>query len=317
MKQQTTSSPPKISIAPPQSSNLKRDTPSPQISPKDEPDLINLESAKSSPVPSMKKSTNSSSSDSLDQILNKADIHVSDTDSSDEKILTSPPIIISPPPAESIDSPSKHSSDSKADSLDSIDELKTKNNEEIGEDDNSTDVNSPTKTNEVKDSQEELSQVTTDTKTEAKSPTKSPVKECCDKDEEGNQFDETECIKQDSKIDISEENADNTNHNDEPNKGIEITTDSETNNVEGDVVKECDEVAEEGEIAEGEVPEEEKEIGKITEEEVNELESEIKAMSEIDEKKPEIEKDQLDSTTAESAEDPTQSQKVNYFSRIK
>ncbi|KAJ8922843.1 hypothetical protein NQ315_007878 [Exocentrus adspersus] len=102
---------PRISVAPPDSSTSK-----------EEPDLINLESAKSSPVPNMKKSTNSSSSNSLDQTLDKVEGTASDTDSSDDKIFTSPPIVISPPPAEDVDSPSKNSLGFKADSLDFIDE---------------------------------------------------------------------------------------------------------------------------------------------------------------------------------------------------
>lgn len=294
MRQQTTPPPPKISIAPPQAA-LEMNTSSSQIIPKDEPDLINLESAKSSPVPSMKKSTNSSSSDSLDQMLNKADVHVSDTDSTDDKILTSPPIIISPPPAESTDSPSKNSLDSKADSFDSLDELKIKSNEEtepteIGEVDQNIDIKSPAKLNETKGSREELPQVITDAKKEGTSPVKLLVTENVNKDGEQIQSDEVEAK---SKREIAEETNNEEKdiicEDEELNKETDATVDSKSDNIEVETTKE--------------------EITKVDDEEVKEV-------GETEKANLEIEGGQLDFSKTESEETP-QSPKVSYFLDVK
>ncbi|XP_023310819.1 transient-receptor-potential-like protein [Anoplophora glabripennis] len=172
--EQRTLTPVKISIAPSEQTTLERGSPSPQSPAKNEPDLINLESTKSSPMPSMKKSANSSSSNSLDQILNKADVHVSHMNS-DDKILISPPIVISPPDAESTDSPSKNSLKSKADSFESFDELKKDEiydvvSTETAEVDKI--VISSIKSSDIKRLGAEIQQATPESKTEVKSPDK-------------------------------------------------------------------------------------------------------------------------------------------------
>ncbi|KAJ8952577.1 hypothetical protein NQ314_007503, partial [Rhamnusium bicolor] len=135
MKKQKAPSAPKIAIDPPNAPDVKR--PAPPVHWRDEPDLINLESAKGSPVSSTKKSVNSSSSDSSDQVLNNVDVHASlDKGTSDDKKGSSPPIIISPPPLEdSTDIQSKKSLDSisKANSLDYLESQKFKIAEKFGE----------------------------------------------------------------------------------------------------------------------------------------------------------------------------------------
>uniref|UniRef100_A0A6P7FQ08 Transient-receptor-potential-like protein isoform X1 n=2 Tax=Diabrotica virgifera virgifera TaxID=50390 RepID=A0A6P7FQ08_DIAVI len=120
-----TAATPTISIDPPKTNATKETSPAVAKLTKEEKDLIEFDSAKASPVPSMKQSEDSSSSDSLDQILK--DINISETDYSQDTI-TSPPIIVSPPLEES-GSPGKKSIDSYIDS-----KRKTNVEDVLGED---------------------------------------------------------------------------------------------------------------------------------------------------------------------------------------
>lgn len=71
---------PTISIIPPQATILKpQNLEQQKQAPKDEPDLINLESTQSSPIASLKKSETKSSCDSIDQL-----------DNNEKKMLYSP-----------------------------------------------------------------------------------------------------------------------------------------------------------------------------------------------------------------------------------
>lgn len=107
METQTTVPTPKIFIDPPASS-LKKEKPA--VSPKDEPDLINLESVKNTPV---RVTTSSQISDVLQDITNEVDVHTCKTELLDENIISPPPI-----EEDSLDSPSKKSLDSRG-SIDS------------------------------------------------------------------------------------------------------------------------------------------------------------------------------------------------------
>lgn len=206
--------------------------------------------------------------------MNKADVHVSDADSADGKTLTSPPIIISPPPAESTESPSKNSLNSKADSLD---DLKIKSDKEIQSVETAEvdqNIKSPIKLSDIKSSESGIPQDTIEATTEEKSPVTDdsdkkqqpeldePVKES----ESITQVEETETSAEVEKkdticeyradIDKTNETTDNSKTVITKEEGIDKIGDKEVNETSADEVKETSENKEKPEIEKAESEEE-------------------------------------------------------------